>query len=312
MKATTLIASALFATASFSFAGGEGWTNDFEAAKKQASKENKDLLIDFTGSDWCGWCIKLNEEVFKFDAFKKGVADKYVLVELDYPQGEEALAKLSDATKAQNKELQEKYQIQGFPTILLTDAEGRPYANTGYQAGGAEAYVAHLDKLREKKEARDAAFKKAEKLKGMAKAKTLFEGLQEVPEDYHVHYEGVIRTIKENDPDDSTGLIASQERAKAMIDLERKLQVAMGNKDVAEAMKLVDEFVSTHKPEGEEKQKLLAIKLNFLFSEEDYEGMETIIDEIIAIDPDSSYGKQLSGFKSGQLQELKKKAAGGE
>ena len=84
----TLVIAACAATLSLgtALAGGEGWTHDFEAAKKQAADENKDLLIDFIGSDWCGWCIKLNEEVFSHDEFKTGVKDKYVLVELDYPK----------------------------------------------------------------------------------------------------------------------------------------------------------------------------------------------------------------------------------
>ena len=121
------------------FAGGEGWSSDFEAAKKQAAESKKDLLIDFTGSDWCGWCIKLNDEVFKHDAFKAGVKDSFVLVELDFPKDK---SKLSEETQKQNKELGEKYAVQGYPTILLCDADGRPYAATGYQKGGPEKYVA--------------------------------------------------------------------------------------------------------------------------------------------------------------------------
>ena len=57
-------------------AGGEGWSNDYAASCKQAAEAKKDLLIDFTGSDWCGWCIKLNKEVFSHDEFKAGVKDK--------------------------------------------------------------------------------------------------------------------------------------------------------------------------------------------------------------------------------------------
>ena len=114
-------------------AGGEGWSHDFEAAKKQAAEQKKDLLVDFTGSDWCGWCIKLNEEVFSHDPFKTGVADKFVLVEIDFPRDK---SKLSDETQKQNAMLQKQFSIQGFPTILLMDAAGLPYAQTGYQAGG--------------------------------------------------------------------------------------------------------------------------------------------------------------------------------
>ena len=99
---TLITLGAAVACVSSALAGEEGWTSDFEAAKKQAAEENKSLLIDFTGSDWCGWCIRLQEEVFSKDEFKKGVAEDYVLVEIDFPQNE---AKLSDETKAQNEKL---------------------------------------------------------------------------------------------------------------------------------------------------------------------------------------------------------------
>ena len=86
IKKILLAGLALALTASFATAAGDEWMTDFEAAKKKAAAENKDLLVDFTGSDWCGWCIKLVDEVFKHDSFKKGVADKFVLVELDFPK----------------------------------------------------------------------------------------------------------------------------------------------------------------------------------------------------------------------------------
>lgn len=307
-----LIAAAALLSTTAARAAGDQWTNDFSAATEKAAKEGKDLLIDFTGSDWCGWCIKLKEEVFQHEAFKEGVADDYVLVELDFPRSDEALAKLSDETKAQNQRLQQKYQVQGFPTILLTDPQGRPYAKTGYQEGGPEAYLDHLASLQKNKAARDAAFAAAEEKEGVSKAEALFEGLQEVPEDYRLHYEGVITTIKENDPEDSTGLIAAQKMQEAMMELEKRLQFAMQNQQAGRAMSLVDEFIAEYDPKGEEKQKLLAIKLNVLYNQEDFTGMEKVIDEIIAVDPDSRYGQQLSAFKESQLQELKKKAEEGK
>lgn len=86
MKKSLIVCAAVMALIGTSIAGGEGWTSDFEAAKKQAAESKKDLLIDFTGSDWCGWCIKLVDEVFKHDAFKTGVKDTFVLVEIDFPK----------------------------------------------------------------------------------------------------------------------------------------------------------------------------------------------------------------------------------
>ena len=100
MKRILPLALAFAASLTSVFAGGEGWLIDFEAAKKKAAAEKKDLLVDFTGSDWCGYCIKLSEEVFAHDAFKKGVADSCLLVEIDFPNDK---TKLTDETQVQNE-----------------------------------------------------------------------------------------------------------------------------------------------------------------------------------------------------------------
>ena len=110
------------------------WTEDFEAAKAKAKAEGKDLLIDFTGSDWCHWCVKLKEEVFDHESFSTEATKHFVLVELDFP----SKAPQDPKIKAQNQALQKKYNISGYPTILLTDHSGAVYGRTGYQAGGPE------------------------------------------------------------------------------------------------------------------------------------------------------------------------------
>jgi thioredoxin-related protein len=140
IRLLTTLCAALVATPAGLLAAEAPWTADFAAAKKEAAASDKDLLIDFTGSDWCGWCIKLTKEVFSHDEFKEGVKDKFVLVELDFPQDK---SKLPEETQKQNEKLGAEYAVQGYPTILLTDAEGRPYAATGYQKGGPEAYLKH-------------------------------------------------------------------------------------------------------------------------------------------------------------------------
>lgn len=121
-------------------AGGDAWHIDFEAAKAKAKEEQKPMLLDFTGSDWCGWCIKLDKEVFSQDIFKSYADSSLVLVELDFPRKNEQ----SEATKAQNQKLKEKYKIRGYPTIVILSAEGELIEKTGYQRGGAEVYVEHI------------------------------------------------------------------------------------------------------------------------------------------------------------------------
>ena len=119
------------------------WHTDFEAAKAKAKAEQKLLLVDFTGSDWCGWCIKLKDEVFDKQAFEKEAPKAFVLVELDFPHNKE----LSEKLKKQNEQLAKQYKIEGFPSILLLDAAGEVVARTGYRPNGPEAYLKHLDQF---------------------------------------------------------------------------------------------------------------------------------------------------------------------
>lgn len=121
----------------------EGWMTDFEAAQSKAKAENKPMLLDFTGSDWCGWCIKLDEEVFDQAAFSQYAAAELVLVEIDFPRGKEQ----SDKLKAQNEALAQQYGVRGFPTILVLSSEGELIEKTGYRRGGAEAYVQHIKEI---------------------------------------------------------------------------------------------------------------------------------------------------------------------
>lgn len=123
--------------------GADGWLTDFEAAKKQAAEKNLPILADFSGSDWCGWCIKLDKEVFSQDAFKAYAKDNVVLFLADFPNR----TPQPEEVKKQNNDLQQKYGIRGFPTVLLLDAEGKVLERTGYQAGGAEKYVEHIKDL---------------------------------------------------------------------------------------------------------------------------------------------------------------------
>ena len=118
------------------------WLTDLDEGIKVAKAEKKAILVDFTGSDWCGWCIRLKKEVFDQKEFAVATKD-FVLVELDYPQKK----KQSAEVKAKNKVLAEKFGIEGFPTILLLDSNGVPFAQTGYEAGGPVKYLAHLADL---------------------------------------------------------------------------------------------------------------------------------------------------------------------
>ncbi len=119
------------------------WETDLEVAKKRAKDEKKEILADFTGSDWCGWCIKLKKEVFDTPEFQAYAAKNLIMLELDYPRKKELPAGL----KEQNDKLAKEFQVQGFPTVVLMNSRGREVARTGYEEGGPEQYIANLKKL---------------------------------------------------------------------------------------------------------------------------------------------------------------------
>lgn len=126
------------------------WVTDISVAREMAAKEGKDILINFTGSDWCGWCKRLDGEVFSLPAFHETAGKQYVYLYLDFPRSEEAKAKVVDEDL--NNKNRDDMGVDGFPTIILADSAMRPYGRTGYQPGGPEKYLEHLTELRTKGE----------------------------------------------------------------------------------------------------------------------------------------------------------------
>ncbi len=119
---------------------GLKWYTNIDEAIVVAKKENKTILVQFSGSDWCKWCIKLNNEVFNTEDFAAYAKDNMVLVNLDFPR---TIAQ-TDEVKEYNRSMANKYSVRGFPTVLLMDKEGNVVKVTGYQPGGPDAYVKHI------------------------------------------------------------------------------------------------------------------------------------------------------------------------
>lgn len=143
MSLKTLLASALVALGAVSTAFAEAtWLTNFEEAKALALKEGKPLLLDFTGSDWCPPCKALHKNVFSTEEFAKEASTKYVLVELDFPRTKQ----LAPELKAQNSELQKKYAITGYPTVLLVDPKNGEVFGRSVGFGGQNPRQ-YLDKL---------------------------------------------------------------------------------------------------------------------------------------------------------------------
>ena len=128
---------------SSAFSQEAGWTDDYTKASAQAKTENKAILLDFTGSDWCGWCMKMKKETLDTPQFTAYAQRNLVLVTVDFPHK----TPLTPAVKQQNEKLNAKYHAQGFPTYVLIDKFGRElWRQTGYLAGGPTAFIAAMGK----------------------------------------------------------------------------------------------------------------------------------------------------------------------
>lgn len=139
-----VIAASVFLSGQFARAESS-WLNDYKKAQQEAKSTNKVLLLNFTGSDWCGWCIKFDREVLSKPQFKDYARDNLVLVELDFPRAKVQSAEL----RKQNRELAQQYEVVGFPTIIVVNSDGQKlWEFDGYFPGGPEAFVEQLQKLR--------------------------------------------------------------------------------------------------------------------------------------------------------------------
>jgi protein disulfide-isomerase len=144
MKKFALILSTLWLAATV-LAAEPAWLTDIHQASDQARKEHALLLLDFTGSDWCSWCMKLDAETFSRPEFMEYARNNLVLVRLDFPRQKPQ----SDELKAANRALQDQYKVNGFPTILVLKPDGSVlWEQRGYAPGGPSAMIDAVNKCR--------------------------------------------------------------------------------------------------------------------------------------------------------------------
>ena len=136
------IAAVFAATALAATSTPQGFTDNLDEALKSAKANKRYVVAVFSGSDWCGWCKKLEKEILSTETFRKGAVGRYELVYIDNPRNQDLL---SEHGKENNRKLTSKYDIHGFPTVLILDADGKKVAEMGYDAGGPEKYLEKIE-----------------------------------------------------------------------------------------------------------------------------------------------------------------------
>lgn len=288
----------------------EGWLSDMDAAKKAAADQNKNILIEFTGSDWCPPCMALKKDVMSKDEFTKPAAEQFVLLELDYPRNKPQ----SDEVKKKNAELSEQYSIEGFPTVVFADAKGVPF---GSFVGGRDmaSVKEEMANALKNKEALDKAMVEVGKSEGEAKIKALGEVLKLAPKEFaDTFYADIKKQLLDLDKDDVSGFRAAEAQAKKLQDQEMALMTKMQSlaKDAvpADAMKTLDEFTKTEGLLPETNQKVGFIRAQILLNDGKLDDAIVAFDEAIKIDPESETAgtlKQMKSFVESNKENILKK-----
>jgi protein disulfide-isomerase len=121
------------------------WLTDLPKAQATAKAEQKLVFVNFTGSDWCSYCKKLDKEVFQTPEFAEYARKNLVLVELDFPNRKPQSAALKEA----NRKLQGQYKVEGFPTLVVLNGAGKEVGReVGYGGGGPRPLLAKLEKMK--------------------------------------------------------------------------------------------------------------------------------------------------------------------
>ena len=281
MKRKTWICS-LLAAAIAAPAFSLDWVTDFDAAKAQAAKEGKAVLVDFTGSDWCGFCIKLKKEVFdspEFDAYAK---DKFVCLEIDLPQGN----KISAEQKKINEELSELYNVDGFPSIFVMTPQG-------YVVGGFCGFRAlpEVQKALDTGLANAKAIADAEKQGNDAKVDAMFKVWKGLGDELAGSAQQLRSDLVKLDVNDRCGLRTQKQAEEEIRDVQKQLQDCVqeaGSKGLKDALALLESKQGSLMEQN--RHAAIQIKTSMMFllceTQEDLNRMrDTLVAELKALDP---------------------------
>jgi thioredoxin-related protein len=284
----TAICSTLFST-SDGFARSPvedgSWAKSPESAIASAKKEKKDLLLLFTGSDWCPPCKKLEQEVFSDDSFYDEAATFFVFLKFDFLRN----SPLPDDVSKLNDQWAEKFGVDSFPTVVLVDENLKPYAFAGYEEGGVENFLGMLEESRQIRVTRDEKMALAEKATGDARAKLLDEALAGLPREIsEVYYGDIIKEIVKLDEDDELGLRTrwNEENDKELrkVILTDVMMIAR-LESPARAIQLIDELLAEIKFTAKQRLEIMQMKLSLLREKgDDIAKVDQIMDDMINLE----------------------------
>ncbi len=265
------------------------WHDSYTEAAAEAEQSGKDLLVVFTGTNWIEMCKVFYNDILSTPAFMNPASAKFVLVKLEYNKdtGGEEQDQIS-----QKRFLKDSYRISGFPTVLLTDAAGRPYGINGYQPIAANEYANFILGMQASGAKKRTLLAQAANLQGPEKAKMLMEGIPKLPGNLSARFyrkemeaavqadsDGALKLKEQFDP-----LIADVDYANAMAKFTR-------DTEWIKMLEVSDGYIRDYNLTGPNKQRVLMNKFGAYRRLDNLEGMVSCLLEVVKEDPKSPFGE---------------------
>jgi len=273
--------------------GHSDWEQDIDEAIKIAKKDNKNLFVAFTGSDWCPPCIRLEKEVLSKKDFLREVSKNFVLVLMDFPQDQSGIpTKIIE----KNQDWMKRLGVDGYPTIVLMDIDGHPYGFLGYQKGGPNPY---LESVRERMEAKtnfDRLLEKAISVKGDERARALDEAIEAIGiEIGRNHYGDIVKDILKLDNSNKLGL---REKYRGDLDAQQRkailaeILLASRLQPAQEVLKLMDNAEKELPMTPKMKSALLQIRVDLYRRLKQIDKASATLDKLASLYKDDHDGWQ--------------------
>ncbi|MEM1441378.1 MAG: thioredoxin family protein, partial [Verrucomicrobiota bacterium] len=255
------------------------------------------LLLLFTG-DWIPICQKFDENILQTDAFLQEISEHFVLVRLNFPEDN----KLPKELAAQNQLLKDAYRVRGYPAIVLTDDQGRPFGLTGFQPVTPEIYVDQVLSIHSRGKEKEAAREAAESLVGIAKAEKLIEGIPDLPGNMAARYfENEMKSVVEADPEDSLGKTALFRGLLDDANYSKAMHLLAKESKWDRMIELTDTYIIERNLSGGTLQKALLNKSTVQDRVGSLRGRIESLLQVVDIDAESPYGEEAQR----QLDELR-------
>lgn len=280
------------------------WHTDYQAALARAKEQKKHLLIVFTGSDWIPLCRIYDRDILNQPEFIDSASEHYVLVRMDYPKK----TPQPPAVAQQNQLFMRAYRISAFPTLMVTDLEGRPYGVNGYQPVTPANYAKVIGAMRQSATVRDQYFEKAATATGAEKASLLTKGVPNLPGNLSArYYRPQLEEIIAHDPQDETGKVAKCKRLLADVAYSDKMQELESNVEWSEMLTVTDAYIAENGLQGAERQQALLNKASVYQKQGKLADLIRTLLEVVAIDAKTPQAQQAQGaldkLRAKKLQE---------